>query len=87
MTKEELLLLAGTCGGRLALTKKLKRQANKATLEEAAAYLKTLLTQHSITKTQLLAAFNPQKRAAQLQKKAEILAAKAANTPATTPAA
>ncbi len=75
MTKEELLLLAGTCGKKLALIKKLKVASNKATIEEAAAHLEALLEQHNIGKYELIAAYNPRKRAIFLAKKAAALQA------------
>ena len=77
MTKEELLSLAGTCGKKPALIKKLKVAANKATIEEAASHLEALLKQYKIGKKKLVAAYNPKKRAAFLAKKAKKAKAKA----------
>lgn len=82
MTKEELLSLAGKSGGRSELIRRIKNQANKASREEAAVFLNNLLIEHNIGKTQLLAAYNPVKRAKAL---ADFAARK--NTPAVTPTA
>ena len=69
MNKQELLSLAGQCGNKAQLIRKLEAATNTATREATVALLKSLLTEHNITRKDLVAAFNPTLRARYLAKK------------------
>lgn len=69
MNKQELLSLAGQCGSKAQLTRKLEAATKTPTREATIALLNSLLAEHNITRKELVAAFNPTMRARHLAKK------------------
>lgn len=69
MNKQELLSLAARCGSISQLIKKLQVETNTATREATATLFNSLLTQHNLTKKQIVANFNKHMRANYLASK------------------